>query len=140
MTAHATCMSARDRAVARHGHLLADGAPAALRQAAEEPWIAGCPRCRAHLVTAAAAEGFTPDIHHSTDDYVVTQRLVAAGLRVALLPSLALEAARDPRVHPVPLQQTRSRRISLDRSSRLPSSPATAALADAVLHTTAPRQ
>lgn len=39
-----------------------------LADAAGEPWIAGCPRCRKHLVAAAAVQGFTPDVRHSTDD------------------------------------------------------------------------
>jgi len=66
--------------------------PRHLADLAEEPWIAGCPRCRAHLVRCAAAAGFTPDVRHETDDHAAVQALVAAGLGVALLPSWALLA------------------------------------------------
>lgn len=66
-----------------------------------ERWIAGCPRCRAHLSTVCAAAGFSPDIVFETDDYVAVQALVRAGLGVSTLPGLALLAHRDPgvRIH-----------------------------------------
>ncbi|HEV7209819.1 MAG TPA: LysR substrate-binding domain-containing protein, partial [Mycobacteriales bacterium] len=80
---------------------------------AGERWVAGCPRCRTHLAALAAAAGFQPDIRHSTDDYVVVQNLVAEGLAVALLPLLALTAARDPRVAAMRVAGDPFRRISL---------------------------
>ena len=46
---------------------------------------------------------FTPDVRFATDDYVVAQRLVAAGLGVALLPAWALAAAAQVGVQAVPL-------------------------------------
>lgn len=61
-------------------------------------WIAGCERCRSHLVSACAAAGFAPDIAFTTDDYVAVQALVAAGLGVTILPELALAAHRHPEV------------------------------------------
>lgn len=64
---------------------------------------AGCDRCRAHLLRCASAAGFTPDVRFATDDYVVAQRLVAAGLGVALLPAWALAAAAQVGVQAVPL-------------------------------------
>ncbi len=70
----------------------------ALADLAGERWIAGCLRCRQHLLASAAREGFVPDVRHSTDDYVVVQALVAAGLAVAALPGLALAASRRPDV------------------------------------------
>lgn len=111
-----------------------------LADAAGEPWIAGCPGCRTHLVAAAAVQGFTPDVRHSTDDYVVTQTLVAAGFGVALLPALALEAARDPRVRTARPRGLPPRRVTLDRPGDLPPSPATSAVAVAFLETTAHRR
>jgi DNA-binding transcriptional LysR family regulator len=63
---------------------------AALRH---EAWVAGCERCRANLLAACAGAGFTPDIRHVTDDYVVVQALVARGVAVSLLPEMALRAA-----------------------------------------------
>ncbi|OJV76691.1 MAG: LysR family transcriptional regulator [Cellulomonas sp. 73-92] len=70
-----------------------------LADLASETWIAGCPRCRGHLLTAAAGCGFTPDIAYATDDYVAVLSLVAAGLGVALVPGLARRTAdRHPGV------------------------------------------
>jgi DNA-binding transcriptional LysR family regulator len=71
---------------ARRGRKLA-----ALRDAT---WIAGCERCRSHLLAVCADEGFEPRIGYSSDDMVVMQALVAAGLGVTTLPGLALRAHR----------------------------------------------
>ena len=69
---------------------------AALRDAS---WIAGCPRCRGHLLELADAAGFTPRIAFETDNFVAVEGMVAQGLGVALLPSLALDASpRHPGV------------------------------------------
>jgi DNA-binding transcriptional LysR family regulator len=64
---------------------------AALRDAT---WIAGCERCRSHLLSLCADEGFEPRIGYTSDDMVVMQALVAAGLGVGTLPGLALRAHR----------------------------------------------
>jgi DNA-binding transcriptional LysR family regulator len=84
-----------------------------LAELAGERWIAGCQRCRVHLLTLAARAGFEPDVRHTTDDYVVVQNLVAAGLAVALLPGLALTASTDTRVAAVPLAGNPHRRVTL---------------------------
>lgn len=75
-----------------------------LADLAGDPWIAGCPRCRTHLLRCAATAGFVPDVRFASDDHVVVQRLVARGLGVALLPAWALEASTQPGVvaRPVP--------------------------------------
>jgi DNA-binding transcriptional LysR family regulator len=57
-------------------------------------WIAGCERCRSHLMSLCANAGFEPRIGYTSDDMVVMQALVAAGLGVATLPGLALRAHR----------------------------------------------
>jgi DNA-binding transcriptional LysR family regulator len=64
---------------------------AALR---DETFIAGCDRCRSHLLALCADAGFEPRIGFASDDMVVMQELVAAGLGVATLPGLALRAHR----------------------------------------------
>ncbi|MGA6166742.1 LysR family transcriptional regulator [Amycolatopsis magusensis] len=74
------------------------GPRAELATYAGERWIAGCPRCRAHLVKACAGAGFEPEITFETDDYVAVQALVAAGLGVSTLPGLALLANRNTAV------------------------------------------
>ncbi len=61
----------------------------AMAELAHEEWIAGCPRCRGHLVDLAAAAGFVPRIRYETDDYVAVLGLVGEDLGVALVPSLA---------------------------------------------------
>src|SRR5947199_341704 len=57
-------------------------------------WIAGCERCRSHLLAMCADEGFEPRIGYTSDDMVVMQALVAAGLGVTTVPGLALRAHR----------------------------------------------
>jgi DNA-binding transcriptional LysR family regulator len=64
---------------------------AALRDAT---WIAGCERCRSHLLSLCADEGFEPRIDYTSDDMGVMQALVVAGLGVTTIPGLALRAHR----------------------------------------------
>jgi molybdate transport repressor ModE-like protein len=88
------------------GHPLAgrgEGHPVELAELAEEQWIAGCPQCRGHLVELCAGAGFAPRIDFATDDYPAVVGLVAAGLGVAVLPSLALAAVRPDAVAAVPV-------------------------------------
>jgi DNA-binding transcriptional LysR family regulator len=66
-------------------------------------WIAGCERCRAHLLWQCELAGFSPQIAFTTDDVMVAQALAAAGLGVALLPDLALRAVRHRGIHTEPL-------------------------------------
>src|SRR4051794_6169697 len=75
--------------------------PDDLAKFAEHRWIAGCDRCREHLLQQGAAAGYTPKISFTTDDFVAVQALVSAGLGVALLPSLALRAARNPDIRAI---------------------------------------
>src|SRR5882762_1543097 len=56
---------------------------AALR---DETWIAGCERCGSHLISLCAEEGFEPKIGYTSDDMVVMQSLVVAGLGVTTIP------------------------------------------------------
>src|SRR5688572_12220478 len=55
-------------------------------------WIAGCERCRSHLLSMCDDAGFDPQIAHTSDDMVVMQALVAAGLGVATQTGLSLRA------------------------------------------------
>jgi DNA-binding transcriptional LysR family regulator len=55
-------------------------------------WIAGCDRCRSHLLSMCADAGFDPRIGYSSDDMVVMQALVSAGLGLATQTGLALRA------------------------------------------------
>jgi len=87
--------------------------PATLLDLAAAPWIAGCLRCRQHLLRCARTAGFAPDVRHATDDHVVVQRLVAAGLGVALLPSWALAASSQPGVVAVDLPEVDGRVVEV---------------------------
>ena len=101
--------------------------PADLARFSGHRWIAGCDRCREHLLRQCAAAGFTPKIAFTTDDFVAVQALVAAGLGVTLLPALALRAARNPGVRTVRLRGTR-RCVVAVRYGDPPDPPATALL------------
>ncbi len=89
-------------------------------------WVGGCERCRAGLVAMCERSGFTPRIAYSTDDMVVTQSLVAAGMGVATLPGLALRVHRAADVHATPLPGVRQ--IFAATFGDPPDPPATAAV------------
>ncbi|MFF6773868.1 LysR family transcriptional regulator [Streptomyces sp. NPDC012637] len=76
------------------GHRLAGAGSVPIGELAEDPWIAGCPRCRRQLVDVCETAGFTPRIDFATDDYPAVVGLVSAGLGVAVLPELAIESVR----------------------------------------------
>src|SRR5579859_8107368 len=80
---------------------------------AEHRWIAGCERCRTHLLWQCERAGFTPQIAFTTDDVLVAQALAAAGLGIALLPDLALRAARHPGIRTEPLPGARRQVLAL---------------------------
>ena len=105
--------------------------PADLARLSDQRWIAGCDRCREHLLRQCAQAGFTPRIAFTTDDFVAAQALVTAGLGVTLLPGLALRAARNPGVRTARLRGT-SRSVVAVRYGEAPDPPATALLLDAL--------
>ena len=105
--------------------------PADLARLADYRWIAGCDRCREHLLQQCASAGFTPRISFTTDDFVAAQALVTAGLGVTLLPGLALRAARNPGVRTARLRGTR-RCVVAVRYGEPPDPPATTVLLDAL--------
>lgn len=94
----------------------ADGISAAdLSDYAAEHWIAGCEKCRGHLLAAAHESGFEPEIIQETDNVPAMLAMAAAGGAVALVPGLALAAARtlpDEAVA-LPLDPPRYRNIGL---------------------------
>lgn len=83
-------------------HALADREQVALSELEDESWIAGCPRCRGHLVQLCAASGFTPQVSFETEDYVAVMGLIAEGLGVALIPDLILRTVHHPDVVALP--------------------------------------
>ena len=73
--------------------LAASETPIALAELAEEPWIqCNSPQCRLLLERAAREAGFVPAVAFRTDDYPTAIALVEAGVGVALLPAIALQA------------------------------------------------
>jgi DNA-binding transcriptional LysR family regulator len=103
----------------------------------DSAWIGGCPRCRAELTAVCGAAGFTPRIASHSDDMVVVQSLVAAGLGVATLPGFALAAHHRPGVHATELPGVH-RRIHAATYGDPPDPPAVAAVLAALTQAAAP--
>jgi len=112
---------------------LVTGSPAEpdLAAHAEAEWIAGCDRCRTHLLDMCARAGFTPRVSFTTDDFVAVQAMVAAGLGVTSLPGLPLLAARNRAVHTAVLPGS-TRHVLAATYGEPPEPPATAALLEAL--------
>lgn len=83
-------------AVVPLGHPAANLPAIDLALLADDQWIGGCPRCRAHLLDLTARGGFRPNISYETDNVVAVFGMVAAGLGVALVPALAIAASPLP--------------------------------------------
>lgn len=113
-------------------YLLSTGGGKTLEAHEHTTWIAGCVRCRQHLAEMCDDAGFTPKFAHATDDMVVMQELVAAGMGVTTIPGLALRAHRHPAVTATKLR-TPSRQIHAATYGQPPDPPATLALLDALL-------
>ena len=93
----------------------------------DSAWIAGCERCQAELISVCRRTGFAPRVAFVSDDMVVIQALVAAGMGVAILPGLALQAHRSPAVHTTELPDF-PRQIYAVTYGNPPDPPATTAL------------
>ena len=76
------------------GHPLAGQGPVRLAQLADSDWISGSPRPEGTLLDAALRQGFRPRIAHVVAEWTAKEGYVAAGLGVALVPSLAARAVR----------------------------------------------
>ncbi|WP_329208228.1 LysR family transcriptional regulator [Streptomyces sp. NBC_00683] len=110
------------------GHRLAGADSVGIGELADEPWIAGCPRCRRQLVEVCEASGFTPRIDFATDDYPAVIGLVGAGLGVAVLPELAIESVRPKGARTVMVEPAVEREIvalTLPDLARVPAVAAT---------------
>src|SRR3954466_6776109 len=94
-------------------------------------WIAGCERCRSHLLSMCAEAGFDPRIGYSSDDMVVMQALVSAGLGVATQSGLALRAHQIEGIVATELPGC-ERHIYAATYGEPPDPPATAALLEAL--------
>ncbi len=77
-------------------HPLAEQPVIDVAQLVRERWIAGCPRCRGHLMAVCEVAGFEPVITFETDNASAVLNIVANGLGVAMLPRLALATTAMP--------------------------------------------
>jgi DNA-binding transcriptional LysR family regulator len=103
----------------------------------DSAWIAGCENCRREFVEACDNAGFTPHIAYTSDDIIVEQALVAAGMGVTTIPGLSLRTHRVPGIEATAVKDFR-RRIYLATYGDPPEPPATAAFI-AALHQAIPK-
>lgn len=99
----------------------------------DSPWIAGCEHCRREFVDACQAAGFAPQIAYTSDDTIVEQALVAAGIGVTTMPGLALRSHRAPGIEATEVPHFR-RRVYVATYGEPPDPPATAAFIAALDH------
>lgn len=132
-------MEDRVMAVLPHDHPRAQDPDLTLADLAEDPWIAGCERCRANLISNARKAGFSPTVRHSPDDTIVVQQLILHGGGVALSPESALEAAPPADLVVRALPDLDNRMIGLLNRRGALAIPAVGALRDALVAETTAR-
>ncbi|NQX26644.1 LysR family transcriptional regulator [Microbacteriaceae bacterium VKM Ac-2854] len=114
-------------------HPLADEEFLELDTLADDQWIAGCPRCRSHLMRVCELHGYEPDITYETDNANATIGMVAHGLGIALVTRLSLGTALLPsnvRVKKLRPEMTRTISVLVNNDKR--SLPAVAAVLTAI--------
>ena len=96
----------------------------------DSTWIAGCENCRHELLGFCSSAGFSPQVAFTSDDIVVKQAFVAAGLGVTTMPGMALRSHHVDGVQATELPFVRT--ISLATYGDPPEPPATAAFIEAL--------
>jgi DNA-binding transcriptional LysR family regulator len=112
-------------------YLLSTRRERGLATLSDATWIAGCERCRSHLLSVCADAGFDPRIGYVSDDMVVMQAWVAAGLGVTTQTGLSLRAHHIDGVVATELPDTK-RHIYAATYGEPPDPPATVALLEAL--------
>ncbi|WP_445516902.1 LysR family transcriptional regulator [Streptomyces sp. NEAU-174] len=123
-------------------HPLATRTDATLADLADDSWITRADRhpVAEALVRSCRAVGFEPQIAYEAHDYQEAQAMVAAGLGVALAPTLALEGIR-PGVSVLPLRPPAPvRRILLVRMADHALTPAAGAFLGSLRESAAARR
>ncbi|MFW5474673.1 LysR family transcriptional regulator [Knoellia sp. CPCC 206450] len=116
-----------------HDHELASAKKADMAALQGETWIAGCPRCRGHLLQLASTAGYVPDIAYETEDYVAVMGLIAEGLGVAVIPDLILKTVHHEDVVALPMTPASRRHIVAVTTPDLQRVPAVKATLDALV-------
>ncbi|GGB88331.1 transcriptional regulator [Knoellia flava TL1] len=116
-----------------HDHELASAKKADMAALQDETWIAGCPRCRGHLLQLASTAGYVPDIAYETEDYVAVMGLIAEGLGVAVIPDLILKTVHHEDVVALPMTPASRRHIVAVTTPDLQRVPAVKATLDALV-------
>jgi DNA-binding transcriptional LysR family regulator len=112
-------------------YLLTQSSEGSLDELHDATWVAGCERCRSHLLSLCEDAGFEPRIGYSSDDMVLMQALVAAGRGVTTMPGLALRAHRAEGI--VATELPARRYVYAATFGEPPDPPATAALLAALV-------
>ncbi|MFD3403875.1 LysR family transcriptional regulator [Kribbella sp. NPDC058693] len=108
-------------------YLLSKDRPVTLAELSDATWIAGCDRCRSHLISLCAVEGYEPRVGYTSDDMVVMQALVRSGLGVTTIPGLALRSHRIDGIFATEIPDSR-RHVYAATYGEPPDPPAIAAL------------
>lgn len=120
------------RLVVSTDHPLAGQTSARLDDLREDEWIAGCPRCRGHLLTLCDRAGYSPNVAYETEDYVAVLGLVTEGIGVALVPDLILSATKHENVAVLAIDPPSRRNIVAVTTPDLQRVPAVAATLEAL--------
>lgn len=120
------------RLVVPADHPLAGEQSVDISELADQTWIAGCPRCRGHLLQMCSTAGYSPDVAFETEDYVAVMGLIAEGLGVALVPDLILRTVQHPDVIAVPVTPSSKRCIQAVTTADMARVPAVRATLDAL--------
>ncbi|MDQ0793540.1 LysR family transcriptional regulator [Streptomyces sp. B1I3] len=77
------------RVVLPEAHPLAGREALDIVELAAEPWVFGCLKTETYLRRYAERAGFHPEVRGTTTDYFFARSLVAAGMGISLIPSIA---------------------------------------------------
>jgi DNA-binding transcriptional LysR family regulator len=114
------------------GHRLAGRPRITLADLSGEPWVQTTAQspCARHVVASCHTAGFTPAVAFESDDYDTVQGLVAAGVGVALIPRLALDALHPGLVVRALHPHSPVRRVTVATPAAATLSPAARAMID----------